>query len=115
MGGRGFGPSPFSTESGSTLGLGDFLRRRDDDENPSWDGEGEELDPEEYYVLSKEGTKKILGWARFHAQLCDMMHEGDSEVCEDEEHKIAMLVVFALHPWLLYYDLIDRDEGGIKE
>lgn len=95
------------------MGFGDFLRRsRDDDENPEVWEEKDDLDPEAYYVLSKEGTQKILSWARFHAQLCEMLHEGNPENCDDEEHKIALLVVFALHPWLLYYDLVEKDDDG---
>lgn len=86
----------------------DFLKRRgDDDEEPSRLND-EELDPDGYYVLSKEGTKALLSWARFHAQLCEMVHQGDMEQCDDENHSIAMLLPFALHPWLLYYDLIEE-------
>lgn len=91
------------------MGFSDFLRRRGDDgEDEELNQEEEELDLDGYYVLSKEGAKQLLSWARFNAQLCEMIHEGNMEVCEEEEHKVAMLMVFALHPWLLYYDMIDE-------
>lgn len=91
------------------MGFGDFLRRKDEDGD---DAQYEELDDDSYYVLSKEGVKKILSWSRFHAQLCEMIHDSDVENCDDEEHKIALLMVFALHPWLLYYGLMDEIEIG---
>lgn len=87
------------------MGLGDFLRRRgsSDDENR----ENDPLDPEEYYVLSKQGAQTILSWARFHAQLCEMIHN-EMESCDDDDHKVAMLLPFALHPWLVYYDMYEE-------
>lgn len=91
------------------MGLGDFLRRKDDDNDDNFEDD-EELDLDGYYVLSKEGAKQILGWARFHAQLCEMMHEGNIETCDDDTHKVAMLMVFALQPWLLYYNMLDEVE-----
>lgn len=99
------------------MGLSDFLRRKGEDDDEKFEalGPDEEIDLDGYYVLSKEGAKRILSWARFHAQLCEMIHEGNMETCDDDTHKVAILIIFALHPWLLYYDLIDEVDSNREE
>lgn len=67
---------------------------------------------EKTYVISKRGVEEILGWIRFQSQLCEMIHEDKEFGCEDKEHEIALLMAFALTPWLEYYKINTLDEGN---
>lgn len=57
------------------------------------------------YVISQSGVEEILGWIRFQAQLCEMIHDNEENGCDDKEHEVALLMAFALSPWIEYYGL----------
>lgn len=78
-----------------------FLERQDDDDNSV---------PEEdrRYTISKAGIEEILGWIRFQSQLCELIH-GDVENCEEKEHEIAMLMAFAIYPWLEFFGINEKE------
>lgn len=72
--------------------MSDFLNKHEND--------GEE----EKYTISKAGVEEILGWLRFKAQMCEITHE-DITTCDDKDHEIALLMTFALAPWIQMYGI----------
>lgn len=79
----------------------DFLHSKDDNSVPEED---------RHFTISKKGVEEILGWIRFQAQICEMMHQDDPESCDEKEHEIALLMAFALHPWIEFYNIETKGE-----
>ena len=77
-----------------------FLFSDDDESTP---------DDEKSFIISKTGVEEILSWIRFQAQMCEMIHADDFDECEDKEHEIALLMAFALHPWIELYKIDDKE------
>lgn len=60
-------------------------------------------DEDRKYTISKAGIEEILGWIRFQSQICELIH--GEEPCDEKEHEIAMLMAFAIHPWLEFFGI----------
>lgn len=84
-----------------------FLESHDDDDESI-------ADEDRRYTISKAGVEEILGWIRFQTQMCEMIHN-EMESCDEKEHEIAMLMAFALHPWIEFYGISYKDDDENKD
>lgn len=82
-----------------------FIESSGDDTTP---------EDEQRYTISRTGIEEILGWVRFQAQMCEMIHN-NMEDCDEKEHEIALLMAFVLQPWIELYkinEVIDQEDDN---
>lgn len=85
--------------------MNEFLESFDDDSVE---------EEERKYTISKAGIEEILGWLRFQSQMCELIHD-DMESCDQKEHEIALLMAFALQPWIELYQITDHLDSDNKD